>query len=62
MSGSDFLDGIGKKSRPEPNATGSFDCQVCEVTVGEAHYDKQAMILRWWCPDDHESIIKEFQI
>lgn len=62
MPSNDFLDSISESSRPEPNAKGSFDCQVCYEPVDEAHYDRQAMTLKWWCQDGHESVIKEIEL
>lgn len=48
------------EERPEPNITGSFDCQTCNLYAKSAHYDARAQTLRWWCPEGHESLIEEF--
>lgn len=62
MQGNDFLDGIDKSTRPEPNIEGDFDCFECREPVSKAYYDKNESILYWWCSSDHESYIKGFNL
>lgn len=59
MAGDDFLDSLAEQSRPEPNVRGNFDCMTCREAVGEAYYDVRKNELRWWCSDDHESVMEK---
>lgn len=51
-----------KGNRPEPNIYGDFECQSCGSFVGQGHYDGTAQILRWWCENDHMSVIEEMRL
>jgi hypothetical protein len=62
MEQHEFLDRITNPSRPRPNVQGNFDCMTCYKPVDNAHYDPARQELRWWCPEDHESIMKEIQL
>jgi hypothetical protein len=62
MPSNDFLDEIGRESRPTPNVSGDFDCFVCRDRVDDAYYDYSTMILTWWCKDDHKSHIEDFKL
>lgn len=50
-----------EENRPKPNIKGSFDCQVCNGSTTEAHFDARKKTLTWWCDEEgHESVIEEF--
>jgi len=60
--GDNFLDDISQSSRPKPNILGDFDCVECRKPVYEAYYSRQEKMLKYWCEDDHESVIKEIEL
>jgi hypothetical protein len=62
MPANDFLDDVGRSSRPAPNVSGDFDCFVCRERIDDAHYDYSTMVLSWWCSEGHESTIKDFNL
>lgn len=59
---SDFLDSLHEPVQQEPNVEGSFECQTCRETVHAAYYDRPNSIIKWWCSQGHESVIKEFGV
>jgi hypothetical protein len=62
MQGNEFLDAIGKSSRPDTNIEGDFDCFTCRERVDVGYYDYANSVLYWWCSQDHESSIKEISL
>lgn len=55
-----FADFAGEVGEPEPNVSGSFDCQTCDESVTGAYLDPLDRALRWFCSNEHVSTIKDF--
>lgn len=45
--------------KPDPNISGSFDCQTCGVTVYGAYFDGVSGMITWVCPESHNSFISD---
>jgi hypothetical protein len=41
---------------------GSFYCQTCDLEVDTAEYFNLEHVLKWVCPNGHNSYIEEFKL